>query len=61
MYRFPGSRKTKGSERREPLSQSPHKIFLIYKEIQMGLVAKSYMRKDFLIYKEIFNHIRGGR
>ncbi len=26
------------------------KIFLIFKEIQMGSVAKSYMRKDFLIY-----------
>jgi hypothetical protein len=30
------------------------KIFLIYKEIQNGAVAKSYMRKGFLflIYKE---------
>ncbi len=28
------------------------KIFLLYKEIQMGSVAKSYMRKDFLIYEE---------
>jgi hypothetical protein len=27
------------------------KIFLIYKEIQMGAVAKSYMRKGFLIYE----------
>jgi hypothetical protein len=26
------------------------KIFLIYKEIQKGAVAKSYMRKGFLIY-----------
>jgi hypothetical protein len=26
------------------------KIFLIYKEIQNGAVAKSYMRKSFLIY-----------
>jgi hypothetical protein len=25
-------------------------IFLIYKEIQNGAVAKSYMRKGFLIY-----------
>jgi hypothetical protein len=29
------------------------KIFLIYKEIQKGAVAKSYMRKDFLIYEEM--------
>jgi hypothetical protein len=30
-----------------------NKIFLIYKEIQMGAVAKSYMRKGFLIYEEM--------
>jgi hypothetical protein len=29
------------------------KIFLIYKEIQSGAVAKSYMRKGFLIYEEM--------
>jgi hypothetical protein len=28
-------------------------IFLIYKEVQMGSGAKSYMRKDFLIYEEM--------
>jgi hypothetical protein len=27
-----------------------NEIFLIYKEIQMGSVAKSYIRKGFLIY-----------
>ncbi len=27
-------------------------IFLIYKEIQSGAVAKTYMRKGFLIYEE---------
>jgi hypothetical protein len=27
--------------------------FLIYKEIQMGLGAKSYMLKGFLIYQEM--------
>jgi hypothetical protein len=27
--------------------------FLIYKEIQSGAVAKSYMRKGFLIYEEM--------
>jgi hypothetical protein len=27
-----------------------NKIFLIYKEIQSGAVAKSYMRKGFLIH-----------
>ncbi len=29
------------------------KIFLIYKKIQMGLGAKSYMSKGFLIYEEM--------
>ncbi len=27
--------------------------FLIYKEIQNGVVAKSYMRKGFLLYEEM--------
>ena len=30
-----------------------NKIFLIYKEIQMGAVGKSFMRKGFLIYEEM--------
>ena len=30
-----------------------NKNFLIYKEIQMGSGAKSYMRKGFLIYEEM--------
>ena len=30
-----------------------NQIFLIYKEIQRGAVAKSYMRKGFLIYEEM--------
>jgi hypothetical protein len=29
------------------------KFSLIYKEIQSGAVAKSYMRKGFLIYEEM--------
>jgi hypothetical protein len=32
-------------------------IFLIYKEIQTGAVAKSYMRKGFLIYEEMLKYI----
>jgi hypothetical protein len=32
-------------------------IFLIYKEIQMGSVAESYMRKGFLIYKEMRKYL----
>jgi hypothetical protein len=30
-----------------------NKIFLIYKEIQVGSGAKSYMRKGFSIYEEM--------
>jgi hypothetical protein len=30
-----------------------NKICLIYKEIQMGSGAKSYMRKGFLLYEEM--------
>ncbi len=32
-----------------------NQIFLIYKEIQSGAVAKLYMRKSFLIYEEMRN------
>ncbi len=34
-----------------------NKIFLIYKEFQSGAVAKSYMRKGFLIYEEIKKNV----
>jgi hypothetical protein len=33
-----------------------YQIFLIYKEIQSGAVAKSYMTNGLLIYGEIFSH-----
>ncbi len=33
-----------------------NQIFLIYKEIQGGAVAKSYMTNGLLIYGEIFPH-----
>ncbi len=32
-------------------------IFLIYKEIQNGAVAKSYIRKGFLIYEEMREYL----
>ena len=34
-----------------------NQIFLINKEIQSGAVAKSYMRKSFLIYEEIKKNV----
>jgi hypothetical protein len=33
------------------------KIFLICKEIQMGAVSKSYVRKGFLIYEEMYKYL----
>jgi hypothetical protein len=40
--------------RKEPsLIKKKEKKILIYKEIQSGEVAKSYMRKGFLIYEEM--------
>jgi hypothetical protein len=33
-----------------------NQIFLIYREIQSGAVAKSYMTNGLLIYGEIFAH-----
>ncbi len=35
------------------LIKKENQIFLIYKEIQSEAVAKSYMRKGFLIYEEM--------
>jgi hypothetical protein len=35
------------------LIKKEKKIFLIYKEIQEGAVAKSYIRKGFLVYDEM--------
>jgi hypothetical protein len=32
-------------------------IFLIYKEIQMGSVAKLYMRRGFLLYEEMRKYL----
>jgi hypothetical protein len=34
-------------------NKKENQIFLIYKEIQSGAVAESYMRKGFRIYKEM--------
>jgi hypothetical protein len=33
-----------------------NRTFLIYREIQSGAIAKSYMRKGFLIYGEMRNY-----
>jgi hypothetical protein len=33
--------------------EKENQIFLIYREIHRGIVAKSYMRKGFLIYEEM--------
>ncbi len=43
----------KGKKFRPYTDKKENKTFLIYKEIQMGSGAKSYMRKGFLIYEEM--------
>ncbi len=42
--------------RKEYTDKKENQIFLIYKEIQSGAVAKSYMTNGLLIYGEIFSH-----
>jgi hypothetical protein len=37
--------------------KNENKIFLIYGEIQSGAVAKSYVRKGFLIYEEMRKYL----
>jgi hypothetical protein len=37
--------------------KNKNKIFLIYKEIQNGAVAKSHMRNGFLIYEEMGKYL----
>ncbi len=41
---------------RKHTDKKENKIFLIYKEIQNGAVAKSYMTNGLLVYGEIFAH-----
>jgi hypothetical protein len=38
-----------------------NQIFFIYKEIQIGAVAKSYTRKGFLMYEEMRKYFPIGR
>jgi hypothetical protein len=49
--RFSSLEKCRHTDKKE------NKIFLIFKEIQMGAVAKSDMRKGFLIYEEMHNYL----
>jgi hypothetical protein len=44
------------AEKRHYTDKKENKIFLVYKEIQSGAVAKSYMTNGLLIYGEIFAH-----
>jgi hypothetical protein len=37
--------------------QKENEFFLTYKEVQMGSVAKSYMRKGLLIYEELRKYL----
>jgi hypothetical protein len=40
-----------------PMKRKENEIFLIYKEIQMGSLEKSYMKKGFLIYEEMCKYL----
>jgi hypothetical protein len=42
---------------RDAMIKKEKKIFLIYKEIQMGSSVKSYMRKGFLIHEEFQKYL----
>jgi hypothetical protein len=48
--------KRKIKMRRKNTDKKENQIFLIYKKIQNGAVAKSYMTNGLLIYGEIFAH-----
>ncbi len=39
------------------IDKKENEVFLIDKEIQMGSVAKSFMRKGFLIYEEMRKYL----
>jgi hypothetical protein len=41
---------------RSHTDKKENQIFLVYKDIQTGAVAKSYMTNGLLIYEEIFGH-----
>jgi hypothetical protein len=61
LYRFPPffSRTAAAWEKNffSCTDKKEKKIFLIYKEIQMGAVAKSFTRKNFLIYEEMRKYL----
>jgi hypothetical protein len=45
------------SEQCRHTDKKVNQIFLIYKKIQNGAVAKSYMRKGFLIHEEMKKYL----
>ncbi len=59
---LPPRRRTGEPHRYAPLRgrytvKKENQVFLIYQEIQNGAVAKSYMRKGFLIYEEMRKYL----
>jgi hypothetical protein len=48
---------TESKTNQRTLIKKKIKFLFIYKEIQSGAVAKSYMRKGFLIYEEIRKYL----
>ncbi len=51
VFRFKGFTMNAYTDKKE------NKIFLIYREIQIGAVAKSHMRKGFLIFEEMRKYL----
>ncbi len=50
------SRQTISRKNLPHTDKKENQIFLIYKEIQSGAVAKSYVTNGLLVYREIFTH-----
>ncbi len=48
-----------GNRKTAPLhtDKNENQIFLIYKEVQNGSVAKSHMRKGFVMYEEMRKYL----
>jgi hypothetical protein len=57
LPRFLHLLKRRWAELKQHTDKKENKIFLIYKQIQNGAVAKSYRRKSFLVYEEMSKYL----
>jgi hypothetical protein len=49
--------KRRWAELKQNTDKKENQSFLIFKQIQNGAVAKSYMRKSFLVYEEMSKYL----